>query len=389
MNLKQRYYPLEFVAKQTVILLGPRKTGKTTFLKQRFPNSLYIDLLQSELARKYSTHPERLRQELLLLKEEYKSSPIIIDEVQLVPGLLNEIHWLIENTNLYFILCGSSTRKLRASGVNLLGGRAWTYMFFPFVYPELLAFNLEHILERGTIPTHYLSTTAYKRHLEAYIHDYLTLEIQNEGLVRNLPAFQHFLEVAAFSSGEVVNYANIARQSGVSEKTIRGYFDILEDSLVGYRLSPYSQKAKRDIIFKSPKFYFFDVGIAKTLKKNMSLSQLMENNGQLLESYIFQELNAYRLLRVEKMSLQFWRTTTGLEVDFVLNNTVAIEVKLSSNIHSSHLKGLVAFAEEHNPKELILVCNEDTPRLIAYKGFNIKVFSVQSFLERLWNHEFI
>jgi predicted AAA+ superfamily ATPase len=389
MNLNQRFYPLEFIDRQTLILLGPRKTGKTTFLKQRFPKSLYIDLLQSEIARKYSTHPERLRQELLLIKEDFKAHPIIIDEVQIVPALLNEIHWLIENTNLYFILCGSSTRKLRASGVNLLGGRAWTYMFFPFVYPELPAFDLEHILERGTMPAHYLSATSYKRHLEAYIHDYLTLEIQSEGHIRNLPAFQHFLEVAAFSTGELVNYANIARESGVNEKTIKGYFDILEDSLVGYRLSPFSHRAKRDIIFKAPKFYFFDVGLAKSLKQNIPSSQLMENKGQLLESYIFQELNAYRLLQEEKKSLHFWRTTTGLEVDFILNNNIAIEVKLSSNNHTSHLKGLIAFAEEHTTKELIIVCNEETPRLIAYKGFNIKVFNVPSFLERLWNHEFI
>lgn len=389
MSLNQRFYPLEFVDRQTVILFGPRKTGKTTFLKQRFHKSLYVDLLQSDVARKYSTHPERLRQELLLIKKDFKDHPIIIDEVQIVPALLNEIHWLIENTNLYFILCGSSTRKLRASGVNLLGGRAWTYMFFPFVYPEIPGFDLEHILERGTMPAHYLSATSYKRHLEAYIHDYLTLEIQSEGLIRNLPAFQHFLEVAAFSTGELVNYANIARESGVNEKTIKGYFDILEDSLVGYRLSPFSRKAKRDIIFKAPKFYFFDVGLAKSLKQNIPSSQLMENKGQLLESYIFQELNAYRLLQKEKMSLHFWRTTTGLEVDFILNNNVAIEVKLSANIHTSHLKGLVAFAEEHNPRELIVVCNEETPRLISYKGFNIKVFNVQSFLERLWNHEFI
>lgn len=262
-------------------------------------------------------------------------------------------------------------------------------MFFPFVYPELPAFKLEHILERGTIPTHYLSTTAYKRHLEAYIHDYLTLEIQHEGLIRNLPAFQHFLEVAAFSTGELVNYSNIARESSVNEKTIKGYFDILEDSLVGYRLPPFSQKAKRDIIFKAPKFYFFDVGLAKALKRNMPLSQCINNQGQLLESYIFQELNAYRLLQQGKKALHFWRTTTGLEVDFILNHTIAIEVKLSSNIHTSHLKGLVAFAEEHHPKELIVVCNEETPRLISYKGFNIKILNVQSFLERLWNHEFI
>jgi predicted AAA+ superfamily ATPase len=388
MNYEKRFYPLVFPKGQSIVLLGPRKTGKTTFLKHRFPGSLFIDLLQSDVARKYSTHPERLRQELLLLKKEQKELPIIIDEVQLIPALLNEIHWLIENAGLYFILCGSSTRKLRAAGVNLLGGRAWTYHFFPFVYPELKPYDLMRVLERGTIPNHYLSAS-YQKHLQAYVHDYLTLEIQQEGLVRNLPAFRHFLEVAAFSNGELINYANIAREAGVNEKTIKAYFDILEDSLVGNRLSPYKDVQKRDHIFKANKFYFFDVGLVNILKRNASPLQAQENKGHVLESYIFQELNAYRYLREEEMSLNFWRTKTGQEVDFILNKQIAIEVKLTQNIHDSHLKGLVSFAEENPAKELIVICSEETPRLVTYKGHNIKIFNVESFLERLWANEFV
>lgn len=388
MNYSQRLYPLPFPKRQTIIILGPRKTGKTTFLKQKFPDSLYIDLLKSDLLRKYSTYPERLREELLLIDKNQRGLPIIIDEVQLVPALLNEIHWLIENENLYFILCGSSTRKLRASGVNLLGGRAWTYLFFPFVYPEMSEYNLEKVLTRGTVPSHYLSSD-YQKHLEAYVHDYLSMEIQQEGLVRNFPAFRHFLEVAAFSSGELINYANIARESGVNEKTIKGYFDILEDSLVGHRLPPFSHKHKRDIIFKTPKFYFFDVGVTNVLKKNAAKSHFMETQGHVLESYIFQELNAYRFLQNKDLALTFWRTTTGLEVDFILGKNVAIEVKTTANIHTSHLKGLVSFAEEQNPEHLIMVCNETAPRLITHKGFKIKIFNVESFLNRLWKNEFL
>jgi uncharacterized protein len=387
MSYAPRFYTLPFPLGQTIILFGPRKTGKTTFLKQAFPNSMFIDLLQSEVLRKYSTQPERLRQELLLLSEQKKKQPIIIDEVQLVPALLNEIHWLIENAGLYFILCGSSTRRLRAAGVNLLGGRAWTYGFFPFVYPELAPFDLEQVLERGTIPSHYLSSS-YQRHLEAYVQDYLTLEIQQESLVRNLPAFQRFLEVAAFSCGEVINYANIAREAGVNEKTVKAYFDILEDSLVGHRLPPFAKKQKRDLIFKSNKFYFFDIGLMNTLKRNASSLQTSETKGQVLESYIFQELNAYRLLQEDKKSLSFWRTTKGLEVDFILDHQIAIEVKLSNNIHDNHLKGLAAFADENPAKELILVCLEETPRLVTYKGHTIKILGVEAFLERLWAGEF-
>lgn len=388
MENTKRFYPLEFPKGQSIFLLGPRKIGKTTFLKQNFPGSIFIDLLQSEIVRKYSSHPERLRQELLLIKKDKQELPIIIDEVQLIPELLNEIHWLIENTDLYFILCGSSVRKLRVAGVNLLGGRAWTYRFFPFIYPEFKSYDLARILEHGTIPSHY-SSSAYKKHLQAYVHDYLTLEIKQEGIVRNIPAFQHFLEVAAFSSGELINYANIAREAGINEKTIKTYFDILEDSLIGNRLPPYSKVQKRDLIFKANKFYFFDVGLINALKRNASHFQTQESQGHILESYIFQELNAYRQLREEKLPLTFWRTTTGLEVDFILNDDIAIEVKLTQKIHQTHLKSLVAFAEENRTKELIIVCNEETPRLITYKGHNIKIFNVMSFLERLWNNDFI
>ena len=257
-----RFYPAEFPKGQSILLLGPRKTGKTTFLKQKFPDSIYIDFLQSDVLRKYSANPERLRQELLLVKKDKQDLPVIIDEVQLIPELLNEIHWLIDNTGLYFILCGSSVRKIRAAGVNLLGGRVWTYHFFPFTYRDFKPYDLPRILERGAIPSHYLSS-AYAKHLQAYVHDYLTFEIKQEGAIRNLPAFQRFLEVAAFSSGELINYANIAREAGISEKTIKSYFDILEDSLVASRLSPFSKVQKRELIFKTNKFYFFDVGLIR------------------------------------------------------------------------------------------------------------------------------
>lgn len=388
MQHTSRFYPMPFPKGQTIIFLGPRKTGKTTFLKQKFPKSLYIDLLKSDIRQRYTQHPERLREELLLLDKDKAPYPIIIDEIQFIPNLLNEVHWLIENTELYFILCGSSARKLRASGVNLLGGRAWTYPFFPFTYRELPAFSLEKILEQGSMPSHYNAPT-YQRHLSAYVENYMALEIQQEGLVRNLPSFQNFLRVAAFSSGEIVNYANIARESGMSEKTVKSYFEILEDTLIGHSLLPFTQKNKRDIIFKSPKFYFFDVGVTRTLKGEWDKQTHLMNQGHLLESYIFQELNAYRHLREKRIPLKFWRTTRGLEVDFILGNTAAIEVKLTRNIHTSHLKGLIAFGEEQAPKNLIMVCNEPQPRLTHHKGVDIQIFDVASFLKRLWNDDFV
>lgn len=382
----KRVYDLEFPVGQSIFLMGARKTGKTTFLKNRFPESMYIDLLKSDIARKYSRNPEKLRHTLSMLSEEQRKHPVIIDEIQLIPELLNEIHWLIENANLYFILCGSSTKKLRAAGVNLLGGRAWTYYFFPLVYPEFEEFDLVQVLERGAIPSHYLSPY-YKNQLEGYIHNYLTMEIQHESFVRNLKAFQSFLEVAAFSNGELINYANIGREAGVDAKTIKSYFDILEDSLIGYRLLPFQERYKRENIFKSPKFYYFDVGLVNSLKRAASPLATATIDGHILESYIFQELKAYCSFYQPQKHLNFWRTFSGQEVDFVLNRNIAIEVKLSNNIHTNHFKGLISFAEEHQAKDLILVCNEDMPRLVEHKGYKIKVLPVEDFLERLWNKE--
>ena len=323
-----------------------------------------------------------------MISDTKKIYPIIIDEIQLVPALLNEVHWLIENTTLFFILCGSSARKLRVSGVNLLGGRAWTYHFFPFTHTEIEPYDLEKVLACGTIPSHYQSPS-YSQHLSAYIENYLTLEIQQEGLVRNLPAFQHFLAVAAFSSGELVNYANIGREAGIGEKTVKAYFDILEDTFIGCRLFPFTTKNKRDLIFRSQKFYFFDVGLTAALKNEWDESNASANKGHLLESYIFQELNAYCSLREKKIPLRFWRTTQGLEVDFILGKSIAIEVKYSNNIHTSYLKGLVAFGEEHGPKHLIMVCNESQPRLVHHQGFEVQILDVKSFLDRLWGDAFI
>ena len=244
------------------------------------------------------------------------------------------------------------------------------------MYPEFEEFNLGQVLERGAIPSHYLSPQ-YKNHLEGYIHNYLTMEIQQERFVRNLHAFQSFLEVAAFSNGEVINYANIGREAGVDAKTIKSYLDILEDSLIGHRLLPFQEKDKRENIFKSPKFYYFDVGLVNSLKRGAFPLPVPSIDGNILESYIFQELKAYSSFHQPKMHLNFWRTFSGQEVDFILNRNIAIEVKLSHNIHTNYFKGLISFAEAHEAKDLILVCNEDMPRLVEHKGHNIKVLPVE------------
>ncbi len=272
----------------------------------------------------------------------------------------------------------------------MLGGRAWTYYFFPFIFPEIqdTFHDVFSLLKTGTIPSHFTSK-AFQKHLDAYVQDYLTLEIKNEGHVRNLPSFQQFLEVAAFSCGEMLNMANISREAGVSEKTIKAYFDILEDSLIGKRLLPFSPKPKRNLIFKTPKFYYFDVGLTNNLKSYLSKDPSQESLGHAFESYIFQELFAYSHLQEKPLSLHYWRTTTGKEVDFILNNDIAIEVKLTQKVHTKDTRGLISFAEHHPYKHLILVCNEPTSRLETVRGHNIKIFNVKDFLSRLWENEFI
>jgi predicted AAA+ superfamily ATPase len=230
----KRYLNLSLPLGQSAFLWGPRKAGKSTFLKQHYPHSPYYDLLDSSIYLKFLEAPYTLRQELSLIPENKRDVPIIIDEVQKVPLLLDEVHGIIESMKpTSFILCGSSTRKLRRSGANFLGGRAWRYSFFPFVFPELPQFDLLHIFQTGLLPSHFLYPSSAQKSIKSYITDYLVQEIQYEGSVRNLRAFLKFLDVMAYSQGEMINFSNIARDCAVDAKTIKAYFEILQDMLLG------------------------------------------------------------------------------------------------------------------------------------------------------------
>lgn len=255
MDYYPRYLKIDLPPKQSAFLWGARKTGKSTFLKACFPEAPYYDLLQSDLHLRLMTAPHVFREEVLAL--DSKSTPlIIVDEVQKIPALLDEIHWLIENTSFQFILCGSSARKLKREGANLLGGRAWKYHFFPLVFPEIVDFDLLKVFNHGTLPSHY-NASAIKRSLRAYIEDYLTMEIQAEGLVRNLPAFARFLESLRFSLGEMIKYSNIASECGIDAKTVKEYFTILVDTLLGYFIYPYHKRVNREIISATPEILSF------------------------------------------------------------------------------------------------------------------------------------
>ncbi len=364
------------VENDSVFLLGARQTGKSTLLKMRFPDVRYIDLLKSDEFARYSRRPALLREELSLLP---KNELIIIDEIQKIPALLDEVHWLISNHHLRFILSGSSARKLRRSGVNLLGGRAIRKHLYPFVSVEIPEFNLVKACNNGMLPPHYLVENATNR-LQAYVGDYLQQEIKAEALTRNLNTFTRFLEVAALSNGEILNYNNIASECGVSAPTVKEYFSILEETLIAYIIPAFTRNVKRRVI-QSPKFYYFDVGIANFLLKRTSVNPGSPEFGHAFEHLIMQEIIAYIGYFRPLQNLSYWRTSSGYEVDVIIGNAeVAIEIKSSDEVQSHHTKGLKAFSEEFPNCRLIVVSLDKYARRLN----NVEVYPALEFLSMLW-----
>lgn len=324
-------------------LWGPRKVGKSTLLKQTYPDARWIQLLKSDEFRRYQQRPE-------LLRQEYESAPvphIVIDEIQKVPQLLDEVHYLIEEHNVHFCLCGSSARKLKRGHANLLGGRALRYQLNGLTHYELKRdFDLLQILNKGYLPSHYLSDHSTEL-ISSYVADYLKEEIFAESLTQNLQAFSNFLEVAALSDGQQINFTNIARESGVSAKTVKSYFQILEDTLMGSWVPAYIKNPKRRLS-KSSKFYFFDVGVVNHLARRGRIEYKSELIGYALENWVHHELKSYIDYHKKNISLQYWRTSSGDEVDFILNGaSTAIEVKATSRISKHHLKSLRSFKRDH------------------------------------------
>ncbi len=370
---------------QSAFLWGPRKTGKTTYLKATFPDSLRYDLLQTDLFLELAKRPFLLREQLLAADPRRMKEPIIIDEVQKVPQLLDEIHWLIENRKLRFILCGSSARKLKRGKVNLLGGRAWRYEMHPLVSIEVGELNLLRSLNRGMIPIHYLREE-YRKSLQAYLRDYLKEEVFDEGLTRNIPAFSRFFDAMGFSHGELTNFANIARDCGVDAKTVKEYYQILVDTLLGTMIEPYKKRQDRQVITKAGKFYLFDVGVAGAITKRHIPEERGEQFGKALEHFILMEILAHRTYRELDYDVNFWRVKSGLEVDFVLGRgAVALEVKGASRIDNPDLRPLKAFMQEYLPRKAFVVCNERHPRV--HEGIHILPW--RDFLNALWKGDVI
>lgn len=300
--------------------------------------------------------------------------------MQKVPAILDEVHWLIENMGLSFILCGSSARKLKRGKVNLLGGRAWRYEMFPLVSAELGEVKLLRALNHGMIPSHYLQEN-YRRALRGYVQDYLKEEVFSEGLTRNIPAFSRFFEAMAFSHGELTNYSNIARECGVDAKTVREYYQILVDTLLGRMILPFKKRQSRAVISKAPKFYLFDVGMAGALQKRHLIEEKGVEFGKALEHFILMELVAHSSLTELDYEINYWRTKSGLEVDFVLGGgEVAIEVKGTSRVDAVELRALKVFIEEYKPRQAYVVCNERAER----QHGNIRIIPWKNFLQALW-----
>lgn len=375
----RRIFDIENKLDEGMFLFGARQTGKSTLLKERFKGDIYYDLLNPDIRKAFKRNPNSLKEALW---NRAAGTLVIIDEIQKVPELLDIVHSLMVDKGLWFILSGSSSRKLKRSGANTLGGRAIPETLFPLVWPEVTDFQLDRAVQNGMIPRHYMVEDATKR-LSGYVKVYLDEEIREEGEVRELDAFERFMEVAAISDGEILNYSNIASDCGVSAKTVKSYFQILYDTLIGYEIPAYRKEIKRRII-QAPRFYYFDVGLANYLLGRHSLKRGTDAYGHAFEHLVIQEIIAYKGYNDKREEISYWRTYDKKEVDAVIGDAkVGIEIKSSEQLKTKHKAGLKAFKEEHPECRLILVSLDPITR----KSGDVELIYVLDFLKMLWNGE--
>ena len=384
--------------RKTFFFFGPRQTGKSTYLREHFPEALFINLLKSAEFRELLSRPEVLRERVdYFLKNTTAAPVVILDEVQKVPQLLDEVHDLIEsNKELRFIMAGSSPRKLKRLHANMLGGRAGLFKIHPITYGELKTDpkhaqrSWKELLLHGSLPS-ILNSSAPWEDLEDYISIYLKEEIEEEGLSRSLGGFSRFLNFAALRLSDQLNFTSLASDAQLSPITVKEYFSILHDTLVGHLVPSFNQTKKRKAM-TSAKFYFFDLGVANALVKRKSLVEHSSEWGALLENFIHNEIQAFLDYHRIKKTIQFWRSTSKLEVDFVIwdesneADLLAIEVKSTSNPSNKCFSGLRALAEEFPKMKKILVCQTQAPALTQD---GVEVLHVEAFLEKLWKGEII
>jgi len=338
--------------KNSILLFGPRATGKTTWALNYYPDALKFDLLDSGTYRELLAKPNRLAD---FIPPNFKGQ-VLLDEIQRIPELLNEVHRLIESRKLVFILTGSSARKLRRKGHNLLAGRALSYHMYPLTALEMKDdFSVERALVRGMLPM--AQQEEYEKYLHTYVQTYLEQEILQEGLTRNLSAFSRFMEVASLSQGQVLNVSNVAREAGIERSVVTGYFEILRDLLIGYFLPPFAKKAKRRLI-AHPKFYYFDTGVYHAIRPMGPYDTPNEVSGISLETLVHQQINAVNELLELGYKMYYFRTSTGVEVDFILygkRGIKAIEVKATDHFQDNMLSGLKNFRGDYPEAKLVLL----------------------------------
>lgn len=376
-----RIISLSEIEKNSLFLFGARQTGKTCLLHEKFPSAIYFDLLETDTLLRFRQRPALLRE---LLADTTEDSIVIIDEIQQVPELLNEVHLLITRKHFHFILCGSSARKLRRQSANTLGGRALPLTLFPLTSAEIPDFNIIRAVNNGMMPAIYPLDNP-RRQMQAYIDVYLKEEIQAEALVRNLVGFSNFLRAAAITNGEIVNYNNIAQDCGISAKTVKEYFSILSDTLIGYLIPAYTNTPKRNVV-SAPRFYFFDVSIPNYLLNRENLVPGSIEFGHAFEHVVIQEIIAYLGYTNKTDYISYWHTYTGIEVDVVLGDAkVAIEIKSVTEVRTSHIKNLNRFSEDYPEARLIIVSLDKFSRRMG----KVENMYVYDFFKQLWDNKII
>jgi len=364
---------------KSFFIFGPRGTGKSTWTARFYPQAKIIDLLEPATYRHYAAFPEKLQDYVLA---QPPGTCFIIDEVQKVPALLSVVHLLIEKKQGWqFILTGSSARKLKREGVDLLAGRATLKHMHPFLASEIKqGFSLERAVSEGMLPLIFSSPTPLDD-LKTYIALYMKEEVQMEGLVRRIEPFARFLEMISFSQASILNYTNIARDCGISNKTVENYVGILEDLLLSFKLPPFTKKAKRQLSVH-PKFYYFDAGVYTAIRPKGPLDQPEEIGGLALETLVAQHLRAWLDYSQKEGQLYFWRTKSGLEVDFIVYGEIgfcAIEVKNTARVRSQDLRGLIEFQKDY-PESVCLLLYRGKDKL---KIGNVICMPVSDFLIQL------
>ena len=370
----------DLLTKKSFFLFGPRATGKSTLIKRQLSETAtVIDLLDSRLYLRLLSSPHDLGS---IIYSGHKTEIVVIDEIQRIPELLNEVHRLIENKKITFLLTGSSARKLRRGKANLLAGRVWESRMFPLTWKEITDFNLDKFLHYGGLPAVYLSNYPDEE-LDAYVNTYLKEEIMAEGLIRKLPPFSRFLRSIALASGDMINFAKLANDCQVPPSTVTEYVGLLNDTLVGFLLPAWAESRKRKAI-STAKFYFFDPGVTHMLAGTRTLDRNSHLYGKSFEQFIGMEIRAYLSYRRKKRELAYWRSTHGYEVDFLIGMETAIEVKASQKVSGRDLRGLKALKEENIFKNYILVSQDP----INTRDYNFQALYWEKFLDDLWADKF-